>query len=333
MAEPSHQGTELSDVEVPGMKRWWTALAVILLGMPLLQPVPSRAREARAEEARGTMTFAASESRSVLIHVPRTAVIPDTERHRRLQGPNRWVRIEGGGRFVGVVMVREPHVPGARPQWPIVIGQFRECDRPGCYGRRVHNYLGPDFDNEEDGIKIPTGDYRIHLVTDGDPARVTISFQGLDGEALITPRDSSPLDLKTPEQSLVGDGNHLWSAGASYQAGSVGFSLSATWVKLGSTSQGFNMGTCQIQWPTAPPEAAYGPHCNYLGAGTLWGSLEPIDDDEFVLINYFGYHDQGAGPESIDGRFGLGTWFESRGVPIERVGNTTFFLQTAETWD
>ena len=97
------------------------------------------------------------------------------------------------------------------------------------------------------------------------------------------------------------------------------------------------MGLCQLHYPTAPPEAVYGPQCWALslatGSGFMWGSVLPVDDDEFIVLSYFGYHDQGSGPESIDGRFGFGGWFLSQGVPIERAGNTTFFLQTAKTWE
>lgn len=315
------------------VNRCWSTLLLLALAIPLLHAPTSQAKPTEPIEVRGRTTFTGSRTASIPIHIPRDVVVNSANRYQRLSGPNPSIRIQGAGRFVGVVLVPDPHVPGSEPQWPVVIGQFRECDRPGCDSRRVHNYLDPDFYGDKDGLLFPGGDYRAHLITDRARARVTISFSGLSGQTILRPQHPSPVDLQTPTQALASDGRNLWSAGSGYDAGSVGFSLSATWVKLESQSQGFNMGVCQIQWPTAPPAEAYGPHCTYLGAGALWGSLVPIDDDEFVLISYFGYNDQGEFPESIDGRFGYGAWFESRSVPIKRVGNTTFFLQTADTWE
>ena len=54
---------------------------------------------------------------------------------------------------------------------------------------------GLDF---SDRYSLPAGDYRLYLLTDGQPARVTLQFEGLTGETLLEPGQPVPYDIRTP---------------------------------------------------------------------------------------------------------------------------------------
>lgn len=292
-----------------------------------------RARSPGRVDLAGVNTIRGARSGSIPVRIPAGASITMSDKLRRRAGPNRDVTIKGRGRFVGIVLVPDPYTPETNSSHghPLVIGRFAECKRRACMSSRIINYVGPGLDRTG---SLEPGDYRLHLVTDGAPAEVRLRLSGLKGRATLVPRGPVAVDLKTPPEALVSDGESVWSAGTDYVAGNVGFSLTALWAKVGRLTN-FSTGLCQFHYPNPPPEAAYGPHCSALdqalGSGFMLINGD-FDDDEFILQAWFGYHDQGFQVPRLDDRFGLGVWFLSPSEVIERIGSTTLFFQTAESW-
>lgn len=180
-----------------------------------MTPAKSASQPGRRVALARVTTVVGDRPTSVRVTVPADTTLDlkarlGQKRLRDPKGPNNDIQLEGDGRFVDVVLAADPHQPGSSPQWPIVAGRFSECDEAGCRSKRVINYTGSLSGNE-----VPAGNYRLYLIADRSPARVTLRFGSeLSGHQTLHPDEPASVDLQTPSQSIANDGSNLWSAGS-----------------------------------------------------------------------------------------------------------------------
>ncbi|MDQ3914649.1 MAG: hypothetical protein M3323_04850 [Actinomycetota bacterium] len=114
------------------------------------------------------------------VHVPRDATIEADP------FSNDDVSYSGDGRVVGVVLVEEG--PRAGRAFQLVSVRWAFCGAPGCRPER-HDVTELTTTSSWRGKRwrIPAGDYRLYLVTDGAPATVTLRLAGLEGRTALHP--------------------------------------------------------------------------------------------------------------------------------------------------
>jgi hypothetical protein len=235
----------------------------------------------------------------------------------RVGGPNAGIRIEGAGRYAGVVLVRDDWEGGLLLSDFLLAGRWGLCDDAGCDpGERVVNDVRGLARDDRGRAIIPPGDYTLHLVADSAPVKVTLNLQGAPrGRTTLLPSGDPLVDFDAPstDPTDVNAGSNLRSAGASFDSGRIGFSASLLYAAADQELDPFNGGICQINSPAAPPtEAGYGPHCFALtraGLGPGFYLLNrSIDRRTLAMLPLFTYHDQNVQPPNLDGSRGLGAW-------------------------
>lgn len=92
--------------------------------------------------------------------------------------------ISGDGRAIGLVLVKEEN--GSIPKKPKAVDfiRFGKCFEEACPTRNSFGGAG----GGGTGDRLPAGIYRLYLITDGAPARVTLYLDTLHGATTIAPR-------------------------------------------------------------------------------------------------------------------------------------------------
>lgn len=237
----------------------------------------------------------------------------------RESGPNTNVELIGKGRFIGVVITEDPPNPGALT---VLLGRFGRCQKRGCDPRNaIMNVVYP-FDSGTSLVLAP-GDYRLYLITDGAPVRVTLNFDSryLKGKTVIKPEAPLRMDLGSIRQiSPATPTNSYFAAGNSWELASPGLAVSALWLK-GSSSAGLNAayGECSYsEEPPTPEPIAYSPQCQ---AGPP--AMGPAKIKETHEAD--GYYVQAVRPWLKAGTFGYGFWYASP-TPVTSSGSAAAFV-------
>ncbi len=201
------------------------ALTSMLAAGLLTVPVnPVEAKAPRAELARET-SVSAAHTAGIAVRLPRPARLSA----RPFENPD--VALEGGGRIVAAALVKEPVSPGS-PQW--VAARWPWCSASGCKpaDRTVVEALNWEprrFDGDD--LILPSGAYRLYLLTPERSATATLTLRGLSGRAALRASEaafgaSGRADATTPDatsdtgevraaldqQELPADGLHLFAA-------------------------------------------------------------------------------------------------------------------------
>lgn len=297
-------------------RRLWRSVAVACLVAAVVEP-SSAAVPLKRLELRATTVIAGDETSSVQVHLSQSARVDARDPMKRLGGPNPSIRIAGGGRYAGIVLVRDDWKGGVLHTDFFLAGRWGLCDDPGCDPRRrvINDVRGLRRDDQGRAI-LPAGDYTLHLVADAAPVEVTLTLEGApQGRTILSPEGESMVDFDAPrvDPTDVNAGSNLRSAGASFEAGRVGFSASLLYVRAEQDLDPFNGGVCQIDSPGGPPDpAGYGPHCFALtraGLGPGFYLLNrSIDDRSLAMLPLLVYTDQFVQPPNLDGTRGLGAW-------------------------
>ncbi|MDQ3952363.1 MAG: hypothetical protein M3279_05290 [Actinomycetota bacterium] len=223
--------------------------------------------------------------------------------------------VEGNGRIVGLALLGDPY--GSRPERGRFLfgGRAADCAAAGCEPGQTYQYL---YDGSYDTPERPllrAGRYVLYLIADGAPARVVLELDGLRGKVRIAPGKAEDVDLQTPATRFDrnGEGGTVWWAGSSFDAGEVGLTFSALYVK-GPVLAGTTVEHCQYGVVSPPPaEVAYGPHCysaaSSLGAGYSFTVPADYSDDRFVVPFLSVYTDEGTTFPSDEA--GLGFYVQS----------------------
>ena len=246
-------------------------------------------------------------------------------------GPNRWIDIDGAGRVVGFALTRRRPSDDLSKRF-LMATRLAKCRFAGCTSH--HDpiiFMRPfQFGDGPQLIDLPRGRYRIYLIADGAPVKVTLKLRGLRGRRVIRPARRAVVDIQAPRTRVLAQGNHrsVYSAGSTYRSGDRGFFVSAIYV-LGRRFEGAAWGMCAYNGPAPPEDGAFGPHCSALtygglGTGTFgYFSGGPTARGFWVVImNTYG---PDGVPPNLDGRRALGAWYASPG-PLDEFGSQAFYL-------
>ncbi|MGH2755251.1 MAG: hypothetical protein ACRDLB_12585 [Actinomycetota bacterium] len=275
--------------------------------------------------ALGALNHLAGDSAGyTVVSIPRRVSIDQRVLAGRRSGPNPDIVIEGGGPFAGFILTENP-APEQEVRTVLIAGRFQECDGRVCkQGPRPMNYMEPsdDFGRGPRMKKIPPGEYRLYLVTDGADTDVTFRLHGLRGSVKLHPTKQSSADMKPLRPNLSLDqGLSVSSAGNTYHLGPQGLVLVNLFLSA-EEFKGIELGACLYSVPTAPPsEVSYGPHCSALmesglvggyrltSSPVLTGPGQKVSIHVTVLFDYV----EGSLP-NIDDRHGGGLWYASTGT-------------------
>lgn len=268
-------------------------------------------------ELRTTTVITGDRTASIAVHLSHTARLDARDPTTRVGGPNPGIRIDGPGRYAGIVLVRDDWNGGVHLTDFLLAGRWGLCDGAGCDpGTHVVNDVrGLDRDDRGRAILSP-GDYTLHLVADAAPVTVRLTLEGApEGKTILRPNGDAMVDFDAPSADAtdVNVGTNVRSAGASFDTGRVGFSASLLYAAANQDLDPFNGGVCQINSPTGPPDATgYGPHCFALTRAGLGPGFylvnRSLDQRKLAMLPLFTYHDQYVQPPNLDGRRGLGAW-------------------------
>lgn len=256
-----------------------------------------------------TTTVIGNGSASMLVHVPSTASIST----RSLFNPD--VDIEAEGRFTAVVIVSSDR-PSTGPSLVAAtatslqswcIGPPKDpmmfCPRTVLMGAPLENW---DIENQV--ASLPEGDYRLHLVTDGGPAGVTLRFHGLVGSVQLAPSDASTAAVAWLDPAIQLPTHQPVWFGASGDVGSRGVAFSAAWFR-GTTHLDHEMAWCYYR-RDAPPYA-YMPGCPSADYMAHFGYLWPAPS--YITFGW-------AMDFEARGRSGLGWWFAGAALVDDAEG-------------
>lgn len=249
----------------------------------------------------------------------------------KLTGPNRWIDISGAGRTVGFALTRQRPSDDLSKRF-LMATRMSKCRFEGCTSRHDPIVFMRPFEFGDGPIlmKIQRGNYRLYLIADGAPVKITLKLRGLRGHRVIRPAAPALIDVQAPRTRVLTQGNRrsVYSAGSTYRTGTRGFFVSAIYV-LGRRFEGAVWGMCAYNGPAPPEDTAFGPHCSALtygglGSGTFgYFSGGPTARGFWVVI--MSTYGAASLPPNFDGRRSLGAWYASPG-PLDEFGSQAFYL-------
>lgn len=176
------------------------AVAAVLVAATA-SAVPATAKATPAlPTLKGVDVFAGSSSGTMLLRLSRPAVIHVND-----------LTISGRGRFYGLVLEQDAEIPHAVVTY--VLGRY--CHRPGCAGPTPWGD-GTQVTGDGPQESMPAGVYRVYLIADHAPVRVTMRLRGLSGTGTFRPRlpVRSTIVTPTPTQAEPASGPLLFAAGS-----------------------------------------------------------------------------------------------------------------------
>ena len=232
--------------------------------------VPGTALTATALEANPSSTEAAPVRLGAVNHVAfvRPGVLDvslpaDAVMDFPLSGRNRDLDVEGRGRFVGFLLASADGEFDYDASLLVLAGHYRRCSAAGCNARPrpVTHPLGLE---RYERIDLPAGDYRLYLINDGAPARLTLRLDGLDGEVRLPAARPAHVDVREPEVQASAGG--VYAAGQTQRIARSTLSWNTRWF-VAEPSVVTEFGTCVYEdRPPVPDELAYFHTCRELGA-------------------------------------------------------------------
>lgn len=298
----------------------WTGLVLSALLVS-----PSSARVPRLAELRSTTVVTATQSGWVDVVVPVDARLsPAGER-------NPDVAISGAGRFVSVSLTRldDSSAPDFLTSYRLpafLTGQQRTegstYPQPRCTGfpseavpaRQDCTFPTPQY------VLLHEGTYRLLVVTDGSPLRVTLRLRGLDkGTQQVRPTELLRSEQRPlPRREAYADKLLTFGAKGSFGGARV-YGWVMAQVKGSSKPLLREASTCARVDAGDPPPLGFGPHCPQ-GRGGGYSLELNLGGQNYGLFGGFVSSDSRQGPLALGGSIGnsdgavlgqtLGVWLE-----------------------
>jgi hypothetical protein len=219
------------------------------------------------------------------------------------------IKVSGRGRVSGAILrkVGTYEQEGYRPD--ILDLYVRQCDRPGCNGRRS---FGATFFYAVDDVI--TGLWDLYVVADGAP--VTVSFTARTERTVLVTRPVED-QITTLEPGLVSsDDRRVWSAGDFTKLEQVDLGLLGMWAR-GESGHNTAFGDCFHPRTTSLSmlgDAAFVPGCP-AGDGDPWvNEASERRPSGTVFTSIF----SGDYP-------GIGGWY-STSASIDKVGAVAYWI-------
>lgn len=243
------------------------ALAAALVAAAAATALPADARVARPVELTRSTTFVASTSGWLDVVVPEDAVMDKA----LVSNPD--VSISGTGRLVGLEMYRRDAQFG---YWFPSLSTFRYpgftglgtrtwgdgTPPPECEAELLPGDPLPEECTypEQQRIELLQGRYRVRVLTDGAPVRITLDLQGLDeGETTLRPVNRLR-SLQKPLPALDAIGDEVVTFGATGLTGAVDGAVFAN-ATLSGTGTLEEASRCSRADDGPPPPFAYDSTC------------------------------------------------------------------------
>lgn len=299
------------------------ALAWLLWTLTMTDPVGAEPRRFRVQvDIAKTTIITGSKPAVARVRLTEAGSLSLRQDLRRKSGPNPSVGLEGKGRFIGVVITDDPPKPGALT---LLLGRFAGCIEVACDPQGdVMNVVYP-FDAGTSLILDP-GDYRLYLVTDGAPVRVTLNFdtRSLPDKALIRPEAPVHLDLGNPdERSPATPTRSFYSAGSLWEMTNPGLVISSLWLQMDGSSDDADQpvyGECSYRdAPPVPEPIAYLPQCASSPPAMGAPQISEVEEDAGSL------YVRAVRPWVEAGTFAYGFWYTSP-KPVTSSGSAAAFI-------
>ena len=326
--------------KTPMMRRSLAGALAISLAVLAMAPVAARGNAAAAgprAEMRRVTIISGTRSGYVPVKLPVPARVDARVRTASRPGPNPNVRVSGEGLFTGILLLQDPPDPRSDLETLFLAGRFRKC-ADGC---GVLNDVDAPL-QREGTLRLPAGNYRLYLLTDGHKARVALTLTGLSGTARVTPTVHTSFDVKAPQMSVspTPAGFH-YSWGAHYRkAAGRGIALGAYWGRTNAYTGRLD-GVCSyrgsapfddslsyssmcspyttVRDETGPSPA--GPPLPPAGFSQN-GILPPAPENVGKPLAFESTTFNFTGPWT---HWAYGTWFETGGLVTE-AGSSAFFM-------
>lgn len=292
----------------------------LLIGAALLASSAVPAAADRGEDVRlvGVTQVVTSTSGTLDVVLPRTARVD----------LRRGVRFEGAGRLLGLELVR---MPGSAGPWgylqsyrlPAFAGgeQVTWGSTPAAECRSTPSEQLPLWSDctgaqPPTAIELPAGRYRLTLLSDDRPIRVTLVLQGLEESTTLRPTTSlASVQKQLPVREQAAGGAVTFGDSADLGAP----------VRTLLVARADRSGAAQWASSCTRPDAgtapgAFGPHCpggssgsfsysagSLLAGGSAFASSSSADDHGVV-----GLGGSFAGSEGVRFEQALGVWLETR---------------------
>jgi hypothetical protein len=280
-----------------------------ILGLGLLATVaaapPASAAESRVDLA-GVTVLEGSQTAVIPVRLDR-----DAELLNPVYFPGQGVIASGDSPLVGFALVSDQPEPEV-----VLVGGLLPWKVDNPRATVTIPLTGVDFG---DRFNIPAGDYRLYLITDGEPGRVTLELGGLSGERVLRPQQPVPYALKMPESRSIttptGENFHVNGDHADLQSNGLIFSSDFTiYTKyLSSRSE-----TCF--YDRATTESDFGPGCLPDGFGSAF-----VINDFTTLTDRHGRYSYGGYPGLTPGTYGVGQNQQDVGE-VEEFSTLTLWL-------
>lgn len=212
------------------------------------------------------------------------------------------VNITGGGELPGFLLTREKKYTYDHP----VLGRLESTtDEVVLSGTKLpkRGVTKKFSSGQRTLVMMPweqvlkPGDYKLYLVADGAPVKVTINLKGLLGTTRISPTSRTGIDMKQlPERTKVSaPGQGLFTAGDDAKLEKPGLVFDAMVVEVKDSPEG-EIGSCVYRGEPADEEQgeaiSYGPKCIGAMPGRDYYSTEIHYTTNFIDGRYkamYGY--------------------------------------------
>lgn len=205
----------------------------------------------------------------VEVVVPRRASLDVHLLPTRRSGPNPSIALQGRGRSIGFALA-PVDLPGDLKEGIVTAARFAGCRSRGCRpSGRIHQFMWPYGIGPGPHRRVlAPGRYRLYLIADHAPARISFRLRGLRGRTSLRIDSAADVDVRSPKVrvDLRGD-RRVLSAGSTYRARGRGFVVSTLWA-YGRAFAGGAWGLCSYRAPLRVPGGiGYGPGCSAVGGG------------------------------------------------------------------
>lgn len=169
----------------------------------------------------GSMTLTGGEAAYLRVFFPEGIVLQNPW----ISGESNFA-LTGSADFVGFVIVED--VADPPPGW--LGGRL-----PATGGSRLFvERIGTIFESPDPTYEIPAGDYRIYLLTEGAPAELSLTLEGLSGSLALPVRHPVAYDAQLPEEyEETAPAPQLYSAGGTAYLDGPGVAYQAAWFDTG----------------------------------------------------------------------------------------------------
>lgn len=223
--------------------------AAIALGATVLAPHAQAVRPAPVALA-GTTIVTAGPTASMAVRLPRPVDFHAND--LSVSSPR--------GRVTAVALKRV----GAWHAPYVTATHVGFCGKPGCVSEwptfAFKHVYAPGSTNGLNG-RLPAGDYRLYVVTDGAPATFTFRFRGLTGTRRLTPAGPARASVATVTPSVAEPAlSPVAFAGGSHRAvgAAGGLNHTSVWKEVPTFVQPGAVGVCVYTGP--PPVSAFPPY-------------------------------------------------------------------------